>query len=278
VFLGLDLQLMAEALPLLLVVAIVAWVISLLIEDVSIVDYIWSLMSLLTASTYAYSSFYFRDSQNSVGLVLLFMVVVWALRLGAFMLLRGRNRSEDRRYRVIREKFSPYFGLKSLAIIFLFQAFLAWIISSLFAVEFSVKTEIVWNYFHTIGVILWLLGMVFETVADQQLYHFNRLVVRESETLRTGLWRYSRHPNYFGECCIWWGWALFVLPCAIESELSLLWVFMAPVVMTLLLLKVSGVANMERGITERRPDYQDYIDATSMFIPWKPAIKVAGDR
>jgi len=123
-----------------------------------------------------------------------------------------------------------------------------------------------------------LLGMVFETVADQQLYHFNRLVVRESETLRTGLWRYSRHPNYFGECCIWWGWALFVLPCAIDSELSLLWVFMAPVVMTLLLLKVSGVANMERGITERRPDYQDYIDATSMFIPWKPAIKVAGDR
>ncbi len=287
-FLGLNIQLMAEALPLLLLVAVAAWLLSLVAEDVSVVDYVWSLMSMLTASTYAYSGFYnsgslgsgssTAGSTNIVGVVLLAMVVIWALRLSGFLILRSRNQPEDRRYRAIREKFSPHFELKSLAVIFLFQAFLAWIISSLFAVEYSVDTEISWGYLHSIGVFLWLLGMAFETVADIQLYRFNKLVVRETQTLTTGLWRYSRHPNYFGECCIWWGWAIFVLPCAIETQMSVLWVFVAPVVMTLLLLKVSGVANMERGIVERRPDYRDYIEATNAFFPWKPARKVSGDR
>ena len=273
-FLGLDIQLMFEAIPLLFLIAVGAWLVSLVIEDTSIVDYFWSLMLLGSAATYAYQVG-FENSLTTVNLVLLTMVTLWALRLSGFLILRGRNRGEERRYKAMRKRLSPNFAVKSLFKIFLLRAFLIWMLSSLFAVALSSASTLSWNNWHTAGAALWMSGFLLQTLADLQLYRFNQLVVRKSETLTNGLWRYSRHPNYFGECCVWCGWVLFAVPAA--SAATLPWLLLAPMIMIALLIKLSGIRHMERGITERRPDYRQYMETTSAFIPWKPAQKVGTD-
>lgn len=273
-FLGLDIQLMFEAIPLLFLIAVGAWLVSLVIEDTSIVDYFWSLMLLGSAATYAYQVG-FENSLSVVNLVLLTMVTLWALRLSGFLVLRGRNRGEERRYKAMRKRLSPNFAVKSLFKIFLLRAFLIWMLSSLFAVALSSASTLSWNNWHTAGAALWMSGFLLQTLADLQLYRFNQLVVRKSETLTNGLWRYSRHPNYFGECCVWCGWVLFAVPAA--SAATLPWLLLAPMIMIALLIKLSGIRHMERGITERRPDYRQYMETTSAFIPWKPAQKVGTD-
>ena len=273
-FMGLDIHLMFEAVPLLFLIAVGAWLVSLLIENISIVDYSWSLMLLGSAVTYAYQ-LGFETSLNPVNLMLLTMIALWALRLSAFLLLRGRNRGEERRYKAMRKRLSPNFALKSLLNIFLLRAFLIWLLSSLFVVALSSGSSLSWTHWHTVGAALWLSGFGLQALADLQLYRFNQLVVRKSETLTSGLWRYSRHPNYFGECCVWCGWMLFAIPAA--SAATLPWLLLAPMIMIALLLKLSGISHMERGITERRPDYRQYIETTSAFIPWKPAQKIGTD-
>jgi steroid 5-alpha reductase family enzyme len=273
-FLGLDIQLMFEAIPLLFLIAVGAWLVSLVIEDTSIVDYFWSLMLLGSAATYAYQVG-FENSLSTANLVLLTMVTLWALRLSGFLVLRGRNRGEERRYKAMRKRLSPNFAVKSLFKIFLLRAFLIWMLSSLFAVALSSASTLSWNNWHTAGAALWMSGFLLQTLADLQLYRFNQLVVRKSETLTNGLWRYSRHPNYFGECCVWCGWVLFAVPAA--SAATLPWLLLAPMIMIALLIKLSGIRHMERGITERRPDYRQYMETTSAFIPWKPAQKVGTD-
>jgi steroid 5-alpha reductase family enzyme len=273
-FMGLDIQLMFEAVPLLLFIAIGAWLVSLVIEDIRIVDYLWSLMLLGSAVTYAYQ-IGVEKGLGAVNLLLLTMVAVWALRLSGFLVLRGRNRGEERRYKAMRKRLSPNFAVKSLFNIFLLRAFLIWMLSSLFAVALSSGPSLSWSHWHTVGVSLWLSGFVLQALADLQLYRFNQLVVRKSATLTSGLWRYSRHPNYFGECCVWCGWVLFAIPSAAALGIaSLPWLLMAPMIMIALLLKLSGISHMELGITERRPDYRQYIETTSAFIPWKPAQKI----
>lgn len=260
--------LMLESLKMLLILAAITWFVSLIIEDVSIVDYIWSLLTLLAVCTYAYLT----TVDNSISLVMLSMVAIWAIRLTWFLVRRGRNKPEDRRYQVIRKRNSPNFGYKSFYLIFVFQALVAWVLSTLFVPVFEtaadVKNPIPWSSWHSLGVVVWLFGFIYESVADHQLHYFNSRVVKESSTLSTGLWRYCRHPNYFGEFCIWWGWFIYAVPS------GSLWIVLAPLIMTYLLLKFSGVGNMEQGITDRRPEYQAYIDSTNTFFPGRPRKKV----
>ena len=264
-------ELMFQALPVLMLIAVATWLISLTIDDVSIVDYIWSMLSLGAAATYAYKT----GIENSISLGLLIMVTIWAVRLTVFLMIRGRNKPEDRRYQVIRKRNSPNFAFKSLYLIFVFQGLVAWLLSTIFVVLFATAAadgaSQLWTPWHSAGVALWLFGLIYQTIADNQLHAFNQQVVPNGKTLRTGLWRYSRHPNYFGEFCIWWAWFIYAVPT------GSLWILIAPLVMSYLLLKFSGVGNMEKGITSRRPDYQSYIDSTNTFFPGKPREKVIGD-
>ena len=270
--LTLNFDLMLQGLPVLMLIAIGTWLISLAIDDVSIVDYIWSMLSLAAATTYAYHT----GIENSVSLVLLLMVSIWAFRLTFFLMKRGRNKPEDRRYQVIRKRNSPNFGFKSLYLIFIFQGLVAWVLSTIFVVLFDTaaadEASQPWSVWHGVGAALWLFGLIYQTIADNQLHAFNQQIVPNGKTLQTGLWRYSRHPNYFGEFCIWWAWFIYAIPTAS------LWILVAPLVMSYLLLKFSGVGNMEKGITSRRPDYQSYIDSTNTFFPGKPREKVVGDN
>ncbi|MBT8438872.1 MAG: DUF1295 domain-containing protein [Gammaproteobacteria bacterium] len=241
-----------------LAMGLVTWVYSLFRHNVNIVDSLWSLMFLAGACTYAVLADNFSDRN----LLLLVLITVWALRLSIFLAIRNWGEAEDRRYRDIRANNEPHFNLKSLYIIFGLQAVLAWIISA--PLLYALSTE------STIGVIekfaagLWLTGFVFESIADQQLYRFKSNPDNRGKVMDSGLWAYSRHPNYFGEFLIWWSFFLFALSSGGW------WTVFAPLIMTILLLKVSGVSLMEKDISERRAGYREYIQSTNAFFPGKP--------
>lgn len=241
-----------------LILATFTWFLSVIKRDVSIVDSIWSLMLLASGLVYSYSMepYWGRSS------VILTLLLLWALRLSLYVTWRNWGEPEDLRYQAIRRKYEPNFALKSLGIIFVFQAFLAWIISMPLWVALTVPFEP--NVFDVLGMILWSIGMVFETVGDWQLARFKGNPANRGQVMNRGLWRYTRHPNYFGECLIWWGFFLFVVPTGAW------WSIVSPVLMTFLLLKFSGVTMLEETIVDRRPAYREYISSTNAFIPGLP--------
>lgn len=255
-------QLMLEALPVVLMIALANWLVSLYLDRVSTAKYSWSIM--LAAATLIYAQTLGFNGPVEVALVI--MVVVWALRLAVFLLVRDRNQPEDRRYRMMRKRYSPNFGFKSFYLIFMSQAVLAWLLSSIFAIvlKTAADSQVQWGIYHYAGVALWTFGLCFEGLADRQLYAFNRQVIKQSHTLSTGLWRYSRHPNYFGECCVWWAWFIFAIPSGDAAAL------LAPLLMTVMLARVTGINLVELDIVTRRPDYASYQKSTSILIPMPP--------
>jgi steroid 5-alpha reductase family enzyme len=255
-------QLMLEALPVVLMIALANWLVSLYLDRVSTAKYSWSIM--LAAATLIYAQT--LGSNGPVEVALVIMVVVWALRLAVFLLVRDRNQPEDRRYRMMRKRYSPNFGFKSFYLIFMSQAVLAWLLSSIFAIvlQTAADSQVQWGIYHYAGVALWTFGLCFEGLADRQLYAFNRQVIKQSHTLSTGLWRYSRHPNYFGECCVWWAWFIFAIPSGDAA------VLLAPLLMTVMLARVTGINLIELDIVTRRPDYASYQKSTSILIPMPP--------
>ena len=176
------------------------WLYSLYRNDVSIVDSLWSLMFLAAAGFYMSST----DITNQAHILLFCMVALWSIRLSLFLTIRNWGQEEDRRYQEIRANNQPYFNYKSLYIVFGLQALLAWIISTPLLLAFS--SEISLGIFEIVAVVLWLVGFIFESVADFQLYRFKSKPENSGKVLNTGLWAYSRHPNYFGECVIWWAY------------------------------------------------------------------------
>ena len=238
-----------------LVLAGITWLISLAKRDVSIVDSMWAVMIFAAALIYSSSV---EPYWNRSSLVLT-LVLLWALRLTVYITWRNWGESEDARYQAIRRKYEPNFALKSLGIIFVFQAVLAWIISMPLWVALTVPFED--STFDILAVALWIIGMVFESLGDWQLARFKMDPANRGKVMNQGLWRYTRHPNYFGECLIWWGFFLFVIPTGAW------WSILSPILLTFLLLKFSGVTMLEETIVDRRPGYREYIATTNAFIP-----------
>jgi steroid 5-alpha reductase family enzyme len=245
-------------LAIMLAMGFITWLYSLYRKNVNIVDSLWSLMFLAGAVCYAAMASHF----SAASLLLLILVAVWAVRLSLFLAVRNRGEEEDRRYREIRANNEPHFGFKSLYIIFGLQAVLAWIISIPLLMALSIDSGI--GYLELAALAIWVVGFVFEATADLQLYRFKSNPQNKGKVLDTGLWAYSRHPNYFGEFLIWWAYFLFALSAGAW------WTVFSPLLMTLLLLKVSGVSLMEKGITERRANYREYIESTNAFFPGRP--------
>lgn len=242
----------------LLIVAVVFWVVSLLRNDVSIVDSLWSLMFLLVASVYAWLS----EVSGPREIMVLALVAVWALRLSAYITWRNHGQAEDYRYQEIRANNEPGFRYKSFYIVFGLQGLLAWVISLPLAAAISGQSG--FGIFDYAGVALFIVGLFFEAIGDLQLARFRKDPANAQKVLDTGLWRYSRHPNYFGNFAIWWGFFLIALSAGAW------WTVISPLLMTVLLLKVSGVALLEKDISGRRPEYQQYIRRTNAFFPGLP--------
>ena len=249
------------ALALVLSVALITWGISLLRHDVSIVDSLWSVFILLVLVTYALNT---SETGPRTALII-GMVSLWALRLSLHITVRNHGEPEDARYQAIRRKNEPHFRFKSLYIIFLFQGFLAWVICLPALAAVSGQTAP--GPLDYIGIALWLIGMTFEVVGDEQLSRFRKRHGSRDQVLNTGLWRYTRHPNYFGEAALWWGIYLLALSAGAW------WTIFAPALMTFLLLRVSGVAMLEKDISNRRPAYREYVRSTNAFFPGRSKLK-----
>jgi len=247
-----------------LALALPAWAVSLPLRDASLADRVWSLLIAAPALTYA-----FMRTPDARGLLMLALLLAWALRLAVYISLRNRGHGEDRRYRAMRARHGAGFGFKSLYLVFGLQAVLAWIVGWPLLAALAHPTPL--TALDLAGAMLAAAGMVIEALADAQLARFLKGPRREGAVMDRGLWAWSRHPNYFGEACVWWGLGLMALAA---GGWSASWSLLSPLMMTVLLLKVSGVALLEQDIGERRPAYRDYAARTSAFIPWPPRREV----
>lgn len=245
-------------LAVLLAAATATWLISIAKRDASVADILWGPMFALAALVYAWP----LDTTPARGVIVLSLVTIWAARLAVHVARRNKKEGEDPRYRDMRRRNGPNFALKSVYVVFWLQAVLAWLVSAplLAAARGTAPLHPV----DVLGVLLVLGGLAFESIADAQLRRFKHDPANRGRVLDRGLWRYSRHPNYFGECCVWWGFVCFGVAAGGW------WSVASGALMTWLLLRVSGVALLERTIGERRPGYAEYVRRTSAFVPLPP--------
>jgi len=235
------------------------WVYSVFKRDVSIVDPWWSMCFLLVTVHTA-----LRCGLTPANTLLLAMVSVWAVRLWLHLLLRAIGQPEDPRYQAFRQRFgADRYWWFSYFQVFLLQGALALLISAPLQLAASAPAPDALTGFDVAGALVFVFGFGFEVVADRQLKAFRDDPKNRGQILDTGLWRWSRHPNYFGEAVLWWGFGL----CALDQPLGWL-TLLGPVLMTYLLVKVSGVSMLDAHMRASRPGYAAYMDRTSAFIPW----------
>ena len=252
---------MSELLPGLagsLLLMTLLWAISVPLRNVSIIDLFWGPAIALCGVVYWLNA---TDPQLR-GSIAIGLALLWAVRLGAHLAVRNHGKPEDRRYVAMRERNDPGFWWKSLYLVFWLQGLLAWIVGV--PLYGAVASTNALNALDFIGVAVVVGGFLWESLADWQLAAFLRRRDNEEAVLSSGLWRYSRHPNYFGEFCVWWGFWLIALAGGAW------WTVIGPLLISFFLLKVSGVTMLEDDIADRRPAYKDYVKNTSAFFPWPP--------
>ena len=236
------------------------WIVSILLKNVSIVDMFWGMGFVMV------NTFYFINTEATPSkIILLLLVAIWGLRLSFYLAWRNIGKPEDFRYQEFRKKYgeSNYWWI-SFFQTFLLQGLLMWIISMPLLGVNIYSTTLSLNYLDYSGILVWIIGFVFETGGDMQLARFKKNKANTGKVLDTGLWHYTRHPNYFGDSAVWWGFGLFCL------STGSYWLISGSVIMTLLILKVSGVVLLEKSLKDKKPEYVDYINNTSSFIPWFP--------
>ncbi len=239
--------------------AFLVWILSVVRRDVSIVDVAWSLLIVLCAAIYW---FLIPSHGQRAGLVMA-LAGLWAVRLALHIGIRSWGEPEDRRYREIRARNEPNFQWKSLYLVFFLQAVLAWIVS--FSLIGALAGDRSLNWLDYVGALIVLIGVGTESIADWQLSRFQARGDSAGHVMDEGLWRYTRHPNYFGEFIAWWGFYLISLAAG-----SFWWSILSPLLMSVLLLRVSGVTLLEKDISSRRPGYADYVQRTNAFFPGLP--------
>jgi len=241
--------------------AAVLWWVSLKERDASIVDTWWGPAFALVALLGALLG----SGPLARRLLVLALVAAWGVRLGVHIHRRNHGRGEDYRYRAMRERHGARFGRVSLVTVFLLQALLATLVSAPLVAAASARAPAALGPFDLAGGALWLVGFLFEAIGDRQLARFQRDPANRGKVMDRGLWRLTRHPNYFGDATQWWGLYL-IAASAPEAR----WSALGPAVMTFLLVRVSGVALLEKGLAATKPEYRDYARRTSAFFPWFP--------
>lgn len=245
----------------LLVIISGLWLISLRLRNTGIVDIFWGPGFIFLSWVYFLGT---PEGFLPRKLLLCSMVLLWGLRLALHIFLRNKGKPEDFRYQAWRAKGGKTWGLQSYFKVFLLQGFLMWIISGplLAAQAADAPSHLTW--LDIAGPLLWAVGLAFETVGDVQLCSFKSDPNNTGRVLRQGLWRYSRHPNYFGDALQWWGF--FLLAAATGAY----WAVYSPTLMTVLLHRVSGVTLLEKTLILTKPGYQEYVRDTNAFFPWFP--------
>ncbi|MDJ0838615.1 MAG: DUF1295 domain-containing protein [Acidobacteriota bacterium] len=236
------------------------WLVSLPLKNASIIDPVWSLLFLAAALVPFVSGF---DQLNPRQILIMTLVIAWSLRLALYLTWRNWGEGEDFRYKKWREAAGPPWWWLSYFKVFVLQGVLAWIICiPLLAAQ--VGSDSALGLLDLVAVAVWFVGFAFETLGDWQLTRFRGNPDNKGKVLNTGVWRYTRHPNYFGDAAQWWGFYL------ITVSAGAWWTLYAPLLMTGLLLKVSGVVLLEKTLVKTKPQYKEYIETTPAFFPWFP--------
>jgi len=239
----------------------ILWLVSLIVKDSSIVDIFWGPGFIVAAGVY----FAFTDGFLPRKVLLVVLVAIWGLRLGLHIATRNLGKGEDYRYQTWRKEAGRNYWWVSFFRVFLLQGILLWIIAApLLAAQFNPTPDRI-TAFDIVGAVVWGIGFFFEAVGDWQLVQFKRNPDNKGKLLRTGLWRFTRHPNYFGDATLWWGY--FII--ALGTPYGFVSIF-GPIIMTVLLMRVSGVVLLEKTLADTKPGYKEYIETTNAFFPWFP--------
>lgn len=233
------------------------WSVSLLKRDASIVDIVWGLGFVLVA----WSAKFVTGASGSGNWLLLIMVTVWGLRLAGYLAKRNLGKGEDFRYRAMRRKHGERFAIVSLYTVFGLQGALMFVVSLPVTLG-QRETDSGAGFVALLGFLVWVVGLYFEAVGDAQLAKFKRDPRNAGLVMDKGLWALTRHPNYFGDCVVWWGLAIVG-----STQGAGVWAFLGALVMTVLLVRVSGVAMLDKLLAKRKPGYAEYMARTSGFIP-----------
>jgi len=245
-----------------------AWLLSLARRDASVVDIFWGLGFVLVA----WVALLVGDGFTGRKILVTAMTTAWGLRLATYLFFRNRGKSEGFRYQRMREHYGRRFGLISLFVVFGLQGVVMMVVSLPVQVA-QVAGPGHFTILDGVGAVAWLAGLLFEGLGDWQLARFKADPANAGKVMDRGLWAWTRHPNYFGDSLAWWG--IFLVAAANPSHL---WAAAGPLLMTYLLLRVSGVALLERSLVKRRPGYEDYVARTSAFIPWFPRKGATGQQ
>ena len=237
------------------------WAVSVAVRDTSIVDVFWGSGFVVVA----WLGFALGDGSAERSLLLALLVTAWGLRLSAYLARRNLGKGEDRRYAAMRERHGERWPLRSLFVVFWLQGALMWVVSLPVQVAMTEPAPAGLGALDWIGVAVWAVGLAFESLGDRQLARFKADPANRGRVMDRGLWRYTRHPNYFGDFCVWWGIWLVALATG-----GAWWTVIGPLLMSILLIRVSGVALLERSIAKRREGYEDYVRRTSAFFPLPP--------
>ena len=237
------------------------WVVSLILSDVSIVDLVWGAGFVVIAGV----SFFITGDPTLQKWIILGLTSLWGIRLTGYLAWRNLGKPEDFRYRAMRERHGSQFAFRSLLTVFGLQGVIMWIVSvPLQTGQLSYNQDRI-GIATVLGVLLWFAGFVFESVGDWQLARFKANPENNGKVMDRGLWRYTRHPNYFGDFLVWWG-----LFCVSFGRGAAWWSVIGPIVMSILLMRVSGVTLLESSLRTRKTGYESYIRRTNAFFPFPP--------
>ena len=242
-------------------VMIIAWGVHLLTGKASVVDSFWGPGFVVLA----WLSFAASQGPTAQRAIIALLVTVWGVRLAFHLTRRNLGKPEDPRYADMRARSPDSFRTRSLLTVFLLQAAILWIVSLPVQVGMRGPSSMGLGALDGLGILLWCAGFFFQAVGDEQLYRFKADPANRGRILDQGLWRYTRHPNYFGETLMWWG--IFLVAASSPSGW---WTFIGPLLLTFLLLKVSGVSLTEKKMGQKHSDLEEYKRRVSAFIPRPP--------
>ena len=240
----------------------VLWLASLALRNSSIVDPMWG-TGLVLSNWFCF--LLTPDGFPARKWLIAILVTIWGLRLTIHLLRRNWGKGEDYRYREWREQAGAKWWWYSYFKVFLIQGAVMCVLAAPFVAAHRSAMPATLTIFDLVAVPVWVTGFFFEAVGDWQLSRFLANPANRGQLLRTGLWRYTRHPNYFGESTMWWGHYLVAV-----SVPNGIWTIVSPLLITFLLLRVSGVTLLEKTMKEQTPGYKEYVETTSTFVPWFP--------
>jgi steroid 5-alpha reductase family enzyme len=248
----------------LLACVLLLWLLSIRLRDTSIIDIFWGpAFGIVALVGFALADGHGVEARRTLVTVL---TVAWAARLGVYLYWRNHGKGEDPRYTAaFRDRYKTNLQWHTLTKVFLLQGFLVWLISVPVQLAQYLVQPPALGPVAMAGAAIWAIGFLFEAVADWQLARFKGDPANRGRVLDNGLWHYSRHPNYFGNACLWWG--LWLIAC--DHAIGIVTVF-SPILMTHFLLNVTGKKLLEKRMSRARPEYADYVARTPGFFPWFP--------